>query len=72
MLCISLSKEPGAWHKIMLNKYQLTLKEEKRVEWEKEEGINQSFRSRERLNAAWAADIPYCQSPKEQLQPNSN
>lgn len=39
---------------------------------EKEEGINQSFRSRERLNAAWAADIPYCQSPKEQLQPNSN
>lgn len=32
MSCISLSKEPRAWH-TMLNKSQLTLKEEKRMGW---------------------------------------
>lgn len=35
MLCVSLSKEPGARHKIMVNKCQLTLEEEKRVEWKR-------------------------------------
>lgn len=30
---------------------------------EKEEGINQSFKSHEGLSIAWAARIPYCQSP---------
>ena len=32
MSCISLSKEPRAWH-TMLNKSQLTLKEEKWMGW---------------------------------------
>ena len=32
MFCISLSKEPRVWH-TMLNKPQLTLKEEKRMGW---------------------------------------
>ena len=33
MFCISLSKEPRARHKIMLNKSQLRLQEEKRMGW---------------------------------------